>query len=692
MRARNAVTASAFAIATLAWSGCDAKKQTEYVAGVSTQITVPRDIASIVVSVSVGGVNQFCRAYRAYNGTVQLPRSLGEFPASGTPGADPITVAVIGLSEEATDQSSNAYVSDCSFTQQKVGENSARILRRSRQPYVPEKVLFLPMPLRYSCADKDCPNEDQTCKAGRCVSVDTDPKFLPAYRDDLIDGSGGACFSATQCFAAAVPPVLVDPNDCTYALPNTASAPAPLPGAPTNPITSSGEGINVEITYDSGLTTEILDNDADEGFFVPDPSKPQRFRLTPGLCDLVKGIDQDGNATPHQITSIKATGLCQAKGKFQPLCTDDQNIAMGTPGGVSPAPTVNQCVSTKLTPSKSVLLILADDTLNNRIFYDGSGGGAGDIVESQLVSVALADPAFKSTFLGLTFFPGQSAIGTCTPHPAAVEPKIAAQARDAIANEFDKRKTDVGLAPENTELRMSGALLDAYARLRQADVADANRRAVFIIGNRSFDTNICGGTPADVAKAAYMSADKINTYVGVLARDATVTPIPATPPPLPGKDELAAAGADPAAMQIAYDSRDNPSIAQNALRKIVNELGTCAYDVTTVGNDATPPDNSYVLAYSDPIAVGPATPHKILHNASCTTNGGAGDGWGSVTISTKAATPTTPKSVLTRFFVCGQSCTDYRTTLMNAAAYNAIYGQQSPDIPLFAYKPECAPR
>ena len=49
---------------------------------------------------------------------------------------------------------------------------------------------------------------------------------------------------------------------------------------PPNPFPRSGDGVNVEITYDGGLTREILDKDEAEGFFIPDPvGKPQQFRL-----------------------------------------------------------------------------------------------------------------------------------------------------------------------------------------------------------------------------------------------------------------------------------------------------------------------------------------------------------------------------------------------------------------------------
>ena len=111
---RRILTLGLIAATALAWSGCDAKKQTEYVAGVSTQVAVPRDLKAIRLDVSVGGVILFCRAYRVYDGKVQLPRSLGEFPSNGTPGPDPITVTVSGYTEEFSDTTGRAVFDTCS--------------------------------------------------------------------------------------------------------------------------------------------------------------------------------------------------------------------------------------------------------------------------------------------------------------------------------------------------------------------------------------------------------------------------------------------------------------------------------------------------------------------------------------------------------------------------------------------------
>lgn len=687
--ARRALALGAVAAITLAWSGCSAKQQTEYVAGISTQVTVPRDLKAIIINVSVGGVQQFCRAYTVYNGRVQLPRSLGEFAAAKDPNiTDPITVSVVGLGEDFTPDSLNPLFTACEFGNAKVGTNDVRILRRSRQPYVLEEVLFLPMPMKFSCFDKECSKDGETCKAGRCQTDTTDQKLLPRYSPDLIDGTGSACFAASQCFAGAVPAVLVDPNDCTYALPNTPSAPPVVQGAPANPIKSAGDGINVEITYDGGYTREIIDKDPVEGFFIPDPTKPQRFRLGPGLCDMVKGLrplepGEDPSAdltTTHRITAIRATGLCQAKGPFQPLCLDDQLAAMGTPGEVSSAPTTKTiCKPTELKPAKSVLMILADDTENNGIFYTGGGGtgtGGADIAKSDLVSAALADPAFKNTFIGLSFFPG-SAAAACTPHAVAVAPDVATKSRPGIVSAFTALKAAGSLKPKDAALQLTGALDDTYNTLKL--VTDANRRAVLVIGNRSFDTNVCGGTPtARAATARTPVGGNIDTYVALLARDQFVVPEPDPPAALPGAQTLADAGSVPGSTTHLFDARKDKNQATDALRKIVDDLATCAYDIPV----SDPPADDVILTYSDPTAIPAANQpafYSITRDAACTSDGANANGWGYNTTTH-------------RIHVCGQACTAYRNTLRNAAGYAAQYGQPSLAVPLFSHRGACAPK
>jgi hypothetical protein len=685
---RRVLTLGVVAASALAWSGCDAKKQTEYVAGVSTQVAVPRDLKAIRLDVSVGGVQLFCQAYRVYDGKVQLPRSLGEFPAQGTPGPNPITVTVSGFTESFSETSGSDVFGNCALIAPKVGgtqldmktPQGTRIIRRSRQPYVADSVLFLPMPLKYSCFDTKCPDEAMTCKAGLCLDAKVDETKLPRFSEELINGLGGGCFHASQCFTAGVPAVVVDPNDCTYALPSSASAPPLAMGVPPNPVMSPGDGINVEVTYDGGYNREILDKEADEGFTIPDPTKPQRFRLAPGLCNLVKGTDGAGHDTAHRITAIRATGLCQAKSPYQPLCADDQLAAMGTPGGVSSNPMApDGCSAQQLTPAQSALMVLADDTNNSKPFYASAN-------DKEAVTISLSDPAFRKTDIGLTYFPGPT--DSCSGFENAVPFAKAFVAKDQIFASFEAKAASDGAALNATleDVGLGDAIADAAMKL-QAAYPNANRRALLVIGNRGFDdaSTACGHKPA--AAAAGAKALGVDTYVVMLARDTEVlgstveAPLPVV---VPGADAVAVAGSPATAPSPlgAYDARltGNKGRAQDAFRQIVEDLATCAYDVVPPAVALGADD---VLSYSDPVAIPPAqaTTYTIPPAAAgtCTKAGDTGNGWG-----VDATTPS-------RIRICGAKCAEYKSALKKASAWSLQYKEPALAVPVFSHKKTCAP-
>ena len=685
---RSALTLGAAFATALVWSGCDAKKQTEYVAGVSTQVQVPRDLKSIRIDVSVGGVVQFCRGYRAYDGKVILPKSLGELPSLGTPGPEPITVTVSGFTEEFSESIGNPVFDNCTSVASAVGaegQKNTRILRRSRQPYVADSILFLPMPLKYSCFDiPDCKDEALTCKGGRCVSAKTDEKKLPKYSDELINGTGATCFNAAQCFAAGAPAVVVNADDCTYALPNSPpSSPPQIEGAPPNPFPKSGEGVNVELTYDGGLSREILDKDDLEGFLIPDPiGKPQQFRLPAGLCDLVKGESSDtsagapipaGQPTKHRITAIRVSGTCQAKSPLKPLCADDQLVAMGVDAsGVSSNGSVpSGCVASELRPPRAVLEVLADDSQNSQLFYKAA--------LQATVGLSLADPAFQKTELGLGFFPGPGT-GTCaTPNSftEVVPPKLARLAKSDVLAQFKLRSPDdtkmppgpatVTLQAQDAPVILDGALRDSYARLGGDTFKDYYRRAVFVLGNRGFDQATCGGdTPQMRASAAAAQANKIQTYVLMLARDTPNGDNAVLPT---GANELAANGGT----VHVYDARESKSAAQDAFQTVVNDLATCVYDVSP---PQTRPDADSTLSYTDPINPAAKTT-KLAFNGACTTEQIDGEGFGVDATNTN------------RVYLCKASCEVYRNVLRTASLYAAQNGQSPIAVPVFSHLKGC---
>lgn len=660
-----ALALGAFAATALVWSGCTAKKQTEYVAGVSTQVQVPRDLKSIRIDVSVGGVIQFCRSYQVYNGRVQLPRSLGELPSQGTPGPDPITVTVSGFTEEISSSVNNDVLDNCTVAAPKVGQGGTRILRRSRQPYVADNILFLPMPLKFSCFDmKGCEDETKTCKAGRCVDANTDERKLPKFSEALVDGTGAACFNANLCFAAAAPAVVVNPDDCTYAVPNSPpSSPPQVEGAPPNPFPKSGDGVNVEITYDGGLNREILDKDEQEGFFIPDAAgKPQQFRLAAGLCDLVKGYGAPSAASPegvptaHRITAVRVSGTCQAKSPFQPLCAADQLVSMGLDhGGVSANPSPpSGCQATELKPPKAALVILADDTHNSDLFYLSAS--------QSTLGLSLADPSFSKTELALELFPGAGTCAAPDSFTPVVPLTLARLAKDDVAQKFTS--AGAALKPLGTPVNLDGALRDAYSLLAKPQYASYYRRAVLVLGNRGFEEPSCGHTPAQRAADA-KAANEIETYVLMLARDTQTDPNV----PVPGSNELAIAGGT----AHVYDARSNKGPAQDAFQTVVNDLATCVYDVADAPSR---PKSGDTLSYSDPI--NPAAQTTTLSfNAACNAEAVAGTGFG--------VDPTNPN----RVYLCKASCDAYRNVLRTASLYAAQNSKPPIAVPVFAHKQGC---
>lgn len=664
---RRALTLSAACGATLLWAGCQAKKQTEYVTGISTQVQVPRDLKAVRVDVNVGGAPAHCRAYPVFDGRVKLPRSLGQLPTENADLGNPITVTIVGFTEDVNDPARGLEY-DC--TKKIVAGDNARILRRSRQPYVKDRILFLPMALRYSCFDKDCGEESgKTCKAGRCVDAATDEKTLPTYSDELLDGTGGACFRAKDCFAAAVPPAVVNEDDCTYALPNTPSAPSVAAGLPPNPFPKGGDGVNVRVVYDGGLNSEILDKDPDEGFLIPDASKPQQFRLSGGLCDLVKGYDQDGAAVKHRITGIFASGTCQAKGPFQPLCREDLLASMGADAqGVSrTANAPSRCVATALKPPTAALLVLADGTAHSKNFNDDAAGA----------DISLSDPAFEKTDLGLMFFPGAAACnGGSGSFPLAVEPENARKARDKLVTAFTARYA--GLAGSTDfvlpKADMDGALSAAYALLR-TKYPRAYKRAVLLLANHDFKTATCrGDSPAVLANGALTNATSVETYVAILTAD----PDPAQAPKEANDEvfktarDLASAGSDPLAPRSVYDARFSKGPAQQAFRAIVNELATCVYNAPPP--PAAPEDTPQFLTYTDPVT---GETRRILRADGCTSVKSTVAGWGT--------------DETGRVIVCDAACRDYRSALERAAAYSGQYLKPALAVPMFAHAAGCAP-
>jgi hypothetical protein len=714
---RRAVVLSACATAAIVVHGCKGKEQTEYVAGVSTQVSVPRDLKAVRVDVRVGGVAQFCRGYKVYDGKIQLPRSLGSFALSDDSlKSGPITVGIVGVAatnkagqDRGDEDPSNDFYVSC--TQPKVGENSVRLLRTSRQPYVKDAILFLPMPLKYACYDKQCDNlqdgTEMTCKGGKCVPAtlsDQQIAALPPYTPDLVDGTGSTCFSTKLCMAARLPAIPIDPNTCTFAVPASQSEPATLPGtaSPFKDIKLDGKGVNVEAIFDGGLVSEVLDLENEDGFIVPDPTK-QVFRLSDGLCELYKGYEfeydasgqvvrdpagqpkaktevVDGKtvpkATKHRISAVRASGTCQAKRPAQPLCASDQLSAMGLdPGGTTtvPPPT-SACKTAELKPPSAAFMVVVDNTTNHNAFFTSLNKNVVDPNDEEsliqpAIKGALSDPAFQRTDVGLIFSPGDQ-----LPTPNGCNPTAAPEiVPGPVLTTRDTLITRLLTVPQvNSNVFIEGAMQRAYNELKKPNYDSYFRRAVLVVSNRQFTTAAapegCGlptDSPLTLAKAASEDATKpIQTYVMQLTKE----PVPPNPW---DASLLAIEGKTGAA---AYQSKQ----ATTKFQEIVNSLTTCVYDANPGDFEA-----GDTVAFADPLS-GNVTKASFVTNPECQTESPAdaagSQGWG------KSPAPINGKD---RIFFCPKTCADYRNILQQTATFTALYKQPPLPVPVNAYKAVC---
>ena len=168
-------------------SACTAQEPTEIVGGVMTQIKVPEYLKAVGVLVQVEGEVKFCEAYPVTEGRTRLHATLGVLGTTGLTPSDTVTVQVLGLRTELSE-----FDSDCVFERFEPDEPDSLevlVIRRRRLTFQEGRILFLPLPLKESCADVRCDSPDQTCIGGRCVTMDIDSSTLPDYQPSLSFGT-----------------------------------------------------------------------------------------------------------------------------------------------------------------------------------------------------------------------------------------------------------------------------------------------------------------------------------------------------------------------------------------------------------------------------------------------------------------------------------------------------------------------
>ncbi|MDP9149659.1 MAG: hypothetical protein M3O36_06935, partial [Myxococcota bacterium] len=170
----------------------------ELVVLVTTDLSVPKDIDTLHVNVSLaGGQSLLSHDYALGPTGLKLPATLGVVTGPHT--TAPVTIQVSGLLQGST-----------------------RVARETVVTLPTDRMAMLPMPLEWLCIGVSC-HSGETCRAGTCVSATAPaiPKdYLRASGDagGTADG-GGACFDTAACFESATLWPAPFRADCTVSRP-----------------------------------------------------------------------------------------------------------------------------------------------------------------------------------------------------------------------------------------------------------------------------------------------------------------------------------------------------------------------------------------------------------------------------------------------------------------------------------------
>lgn len=625
---------SLFIVAGLS-PACTSGSTAQFIAGVQSQVQVPRDLKTVLLRVKIGGTEQFCQAYNVVDNTVRLPQSLGTIDKEASTTL-PIEIAVIGISAKTAED-----VADCTAAYgQIVGKGDVRVLRRTKQTYIEGRKLYVPMPLRYACYDTNC-NEDETCKGGECKPLpkpEDAARALVDFREDLLFGTSNTCFpvadqvdskgnkSALGCFNIggqdiSVPPKVIDAATCTF-------EPQAIPNVPF-------VGVNVSATFDGGVVKEVLDLDEEDGFYIPDPKNPRRFRLSPGLC---KAYHSDPSVQ-HVINSLRVTPTCLSKTILQPICKDDL-VKVNPVGPLGGAGT-----GAMLQPTKSGLVFLMDVSKGNESSF-GEGGLA-----QKIVDVALKDPSLKTIAMGLMTLP--AANPAVCPSTLDVVPNVDAtdsltKISTSISGFVGVNQTNLRNADAGVKLGVSSALSNAITQLNILKSATpdkaTDRNAIVFIGSGPF-TSSCAGSANTIASSV---AASIKTYV-VRTDNNFVSGTD-------GADALAAAGGT---VKSTDASSNNALNALTAFADISAALTTCRYIDPDKGKSTK---GEGLIEYFSPTELKTIS---VSHGA-CTAD--AGKGW------------TRNGDVIE---LCKESCDELRTAYKNNILVSAASGAAPLGVPVY---------
>jgi len=617
---------------------CTPTKPTEIVAGVTTQIQVPKFLKTVGVAIQKGGRLGFCGSYAVHDGSVTLPSTLGMDPADASASSEPLTVQVLGFHQEQP-----TFDSDCVAGIPAADAPGVLVIRRQRLPFAPERIVYLPMPLRESCSGVACP-EDQTCIGGVCEDLNVDPASLSDYADALVFGDTNTCFSVSSCMPpwGLAPALIADEASCTFRVPWPDGTPPPEWGQ-----------LNVRVVYCS-LGSEVLDLDPREGFTLPDPADPLTFALAPNLCE--SGYHA-GN-----IVAVAATALCPSKRALQPICTDDLRAIQSGADQLGLAPPDTCVLTSPLQQAESALYVLMDRSASMASFFGPEG-------LQFVIETTLKNPIAARTQVAFSWLPAdQSQCAKPATNDFFTQPTFGfgdvATLRQPIAQALADTSN---LLPGDPRLELDAALSPdgAYGLLDGLQPIASqrfNRRAVLVIGNRDLQA-ACGGGPIATA-AGEALAMGLHTYVVVLQAPPGAEQYGGVP--LSDGGAIAAAGGT----QV-FDAVTDQAAGAKAVQDIVSDLGSCLYDAPDLqelpGNPSTLPTTA-TLSYVDPLTLSRV---DIVHDSACS-EGSSGNGWNQDADGVR---------------VCGFDCSSLRDTLTAAALAAAQQKQPAPQVPLLVTLP-----
>ncbi len=316
------------ALAVLA-AGCSGSTTTqgEIVVAIQTDLSLPKDLASVRIQISTLGVVRFDNTYPVGpDPSMRIPATIGLLPGEN-PDA-PIRIRVVGFKKEY----------------------QPRILREVITTVPPSRVVALRMPLQWlsdGSAHTDPlssgdPNAFMsTCEdgftniGGDCVDSHVDSSSLPAYvpgdvfggGDDT--GAGGACFDTQSCFQGRAAGEPTTSADGSCVLPAPGGDPAQVNVAVELP--AGGDGICADASGGGPCFVPLDRVDpagGGLGWYTGTEATPT-IHLPKALCAKLKSAGFAG----HVVTSVR----CPSKTPKSPTCGPWSSVQGTSSGGSSGA-------------------------------------------------------------------------------------------------------------------------------------------------------------------------------------------------------------------------------------------------------------------------------------------------------------------------------------------------------------------